>query len=613
MSATRLDAVQLAVLTNRFESTVRAMVNTLVRSGRSGVLNTARDFSCCILTAGDELLVMAESVPIHVMSAELMTKAMNELQPRLRRGDAFLHNSPYHGNSHAADHTILVPVFDEDDRHRFTIFAKAHQADCGNSVPTTYSAAARDVYQEGALIFPCVRIQEDYRDVEDIVRMCKLRIRVPEQWWGDYLALLGAARIGERRVTELAEEVGWDALESYTQQWFDYSEQRMTTALLELPSGEIWVETTHDPFPGVPDGIPLRVGVTVDSENARIAVDLRDNPDCQPCGLNLTEATSRAAAATGVFNSVDHTVPPNAGSMRRIDIKLRENCVVGIVRHPASASVATTNLTDRVANAVQRAIAEIGEGHGMAETGLSQPPSIAVISGKDARRGGAPFVNQLFLSALTGGGATPQADGWLMLANTVQAGVMFRDSVELDEIHHPIRIDAQTIVRDSEGAGAHRGAPGAYVEYGPVGGPIEVMYVSDGTTFPARGARGGGMGAPARQFKREAATGRLIELEACGHVLLEEADTILSFSCGGGGYGPAAERDPKHVAHDVREGWISRERAREVYGVVVDDAGNVDAQATAERRRDGEILVETARSPQDPLHHILIEEGQGWH
>ena len=124
---------------------------------------------------------------------------MKEFHPRSSAGDAFLHNSPYHGNSHAADHSILVPVIDDEGVHRFTVLAKAHQADCGNSQPTTYMAAARDVYEEGALIFPCVRVQEDYRDGEDMIRMCRMRIRVPEQWWGDYLALLGAARIGERR------------------------------------------------------------------------------------------------------------------------------------------------------------------------------------------------------------------------------------------------------------------------------------------------------------------------------------------------------------------------------------------------------------------------------
>ncbi len=82
----------------------------------------------------------------------------------------------------------------------FTACAKAHQADCGNADPTTYMPYARDLYAEGGLNFPCVRIQSDYADIADIVRMCRRRIRVPDMWYGDYLASIGAARIGERRI-----------------------------------------------------------------------------------------------------------------------------------------------------------------------------------------------------------------------------------------------------------------------------------------------------------------------------------------------------------------------------------------------------------------------------
>ncbi|MBS1880320.1 MAG: hydantoinase B/oxoprolinase family protein, partial [Actinobacteria bacterium] len=157
------DGLRLAVLNNRFEGVVRAMMNTLLRSARSAILNTARDFSCCVLTAEGEMLAMAESLPIHVMSGpDLMARNLAESFPELRRGDAFLNNSPYHGNSHAADWSLLVPVIDEGGTHRYTVLAKAHLADCGNAVPTTYSAAARDVYEEGALIFPCVKVQDDY-------------------------------------------------------------------------------------------------------------------------------------------------------------------------------------------------------------------------------------------------------------------------------------------------------------------------------------------------------------------------------------------------------------------------------------------------------------------
>ena len=252
-----------------------------------------------------------------------------------------------------------MPVFDDDEVPRFFMLAKAHQADCGNALPTTYMGHARDVYEEGALIFPARQGPEDYRNIDDIIRICRMRIRVPEQWWGDYLAALGAVRIGEREMQELGREVGWDTLARYAEDWFDYSEQRMIAAIRRLPSGTVTAHSAHDPFPGVPDGIPTKVTLTVDAENAKITVDLRDNPDCQPCGLNLTQGTATTAAMVGVYNGIiDHTVPPNAGSFRRVDILLRENCCCGIPKHPYSCSVATTNLADRVSGPVQTAIAE---------------------------------------------------------------------------------------------------------------------------------------------------------------------------------------------------------------------------------------------------------------
>lgn len=151
------DPVKLSVLANAFDGIVREMTSGLLRSARSSVINTARDFSCAVLTADNQLLAAAEGVPVHVFGAGPLGEDMVELHKDIREGDAFLHNDPYMGNSHAADHVILVPIFIQG-RHLFTAVTKAHQADCGNSLPTTFFATARDVYEEGALIFPCVRI-----------------------------------------------------------------------------------------------------------------------------------------------------------------------------------------------------------------------------------------------------------------------------------------------------------------------------------------------------------------------------------------------------------------------------------------------------------------------
>lgn len=575
-------SVKMAVTQSRLDGVVRAMSNTLLRTARSGVLNQARDFSCCVLTARHELLAAAQSIPIHVMSGpDLTARSMVELHPELRAGDAFLHNSPYHGGSHAADHSLLVPVVDDEGIHRLTVVAKGHQADIGNSQPTTYMANARDVYEEGALIFPCVKVQSGYQDQEDIVRMCRMRIRVPDQWWGDYLALLGAARVGERRLLGLGRELGWDALVEHAENWFDYSERRMQSAIARLPEGETTTTGRHDPVPVAPDGIPVTATVRVSSGPPKVTVDLRDNIDALPCGLNLTEACARTAAMIAVFNSLPDTVPANAGSFRLVDVLLREGSIAGKPRHPSSCAAATTNVADRVANAVQRAIAEVADGCGLAEAGLAMPPSLPVISGRDARHGGRPFVNQMCLAS-TGGPGGPEADAWLTIVHVGNAGVLLRDSVEADEYDFPIRVLSQRVKPDTEGAGRFRGAPSVEVQFAAVAGEVEVIFACDGNREPAAGARGGSAGGQSSQTMRRA-NGTVEQVDGFATIVLRPGDVLHAVTCGGGGYGPPHERDPIRVAHDVREGWISAARAESVYGVVLADS-EVENAKTSELR-----------------------------
>lgn len=563
-TSSQFDGARLAILANRFEGIARKMANTLLRTGRSGVINRGKDFSCCIVTADGNLLTTAESLPIHVLSGpDLMARSMLEFHPEVRRGDAFIHNSPYHGCSHAADQTILVPVIDESGIHRFTLVAKAHQADIGNSVPTTYMGDARDVYHEGALIFPCVAIQRDYQDIDDIVRMCEMRIRVPQQWRGDYLAALGAARIGERELLALGAELGWNQLDAFADAWFNYSESRMIAAIKALPSGNVSASSTHDPFPGTPaDGVTITSKIRVDAEAGSIVIDLTDNPDCMPCGLNLSEACARTSAYIGIFNSIDHAVPKNAGAFRRMEVLLRENCIVGIPRHPTSCSAATTNIADRVANATQRAMAELCDGAGLAEVGAVIAPATGVVSGRDPRTG-IDYINQLFLG-MTGGAAGPHCDGWLTTAHVGNAGLSCIDGIELDEYYHPIVVERRELVPDTEGAGRFTGAQSILVEFGPVGAAMEIGYVSDGYHNPPLGARGGLAGGRADQNIRRR-DGTIEPLEPCAQVHLESGEIIISVGAGGGGYGPPSERDPGAVAEMIREGLLSVERARGVY------------------------------------------------
>src|SRR3989441_11155850 len=253
---------------------------------------------------------------------------------------------------------------------------------------------ARDVYEEGSLIFSAVRVQQGRRDVDDVIRMCRRRIRVPDQWYGDYLAMLGAARIGEAKLKELCGKYGRELLVAFVEEWFAYSERRIALVISSMPKGTIVGHGMHDPFGPAPEGIPINVQISIDPEAGMIEANLTDNIDCLPAGVNESRTCSLNNCMTGIFNSIDADIPHNAGTFRRVRVKLRENCVVGIPRFPHSCSVATTNVGERLVVTTQRAIADAWEGYGLAEGACGIGPAFAVVSGKDWRKGDNPYVNQ---------------------------------------------------------------------------------------------------------------------------------------------------------------------------------------------------------------------------
>jgi N-methylhydantoinase B len=137
----------------------------------------------------------------------------------------------------------------------------------------------------------------------------------------------------------------------------------------------------------------------------------------------------------------------------------------------------------------------------------------------------------------------------------------------------------QRLVADTEGAGRFCGAPAAMVEFGPVGCSLEVNYTADGTHHPPKGVRGGLEGAGATQQIRRV-DGSIETLPNVARLILDDGETLIAHSCGGGGYGPPWERDPETVRRNVADGWISRERAEAVYGVVLDASGAVNGEET---------------------------------
>jgi N-methylhydantoinase B len=585
-----MDPVLLSVMANRLDGIVREMTNTLLRAARSAVISSARDFSCCLVTGEDELLAPAEGLPVHIFGCHIQTANMRRYHAGdLRRGDAYLDNDPYGGNTHPADHTFMVPVFFEGE-HLFTSVAKCHMADIGNSIPSSYFVLARDVYHEGALVFPGVRVQRDFKNIEDIVRMCRARIRVPDQWYGDFLAGLGSARVAERRLEDFCAKYGVAAVKNFTREWFDYSERRMIDNIRRMPRAKLVNKGRSDPLQGIlPDGLELTVKIEIDPDAAMIHVDLSDNPPCVDVGLNTSLGSATSAVVGAIFNALERDLPRNAGSFRRLRFTYAENSVVGAPVFPHSCSMGTTNVAERLVNITQSAFAQLGDGHGLSEGGTGLGAGMAVISGKDHRRGDAPFVNRMMLST-NGGPSSPVADGWVNYAIPVIAGLMYRDSVEVDELKHPIRVNSLEIVQDSSGAGRQRGAPAQQIELAATGNPVTAVISCDGQHAPPRGVVGGQDGTAGKTWLVEG-NGEANRLPNVVQVTLQKGQALRGRDSAGGGYGSPLDRPPARVLHDVMEGWESRQKAREIYGVIFsgeieDETLAVDLAATEAKRKE---------------------------
>ena len=114
------------------------------------------DASCAIFDARAQLVAQAEHVPVHLGSMLRAVSTTVAAVDSLSEGDVILVNDPYVGGSHLPDVMLIAPVFFGAALVGYAA-TRAHQADIGNSIPTTYHGTARDVYEEGALIFPAAQ------------------------------------------------------------------------------------------------------------------------------------------------------------------------------------------------------------------------------------------------------------------------------------------------------------------------------------------------------------------------------------------------------------------------------------------------------------------------
>jgi N-methylhydantoinase B len=326
----------------------------------------------------------------------------------------------------------------------------------------------------------------------------------------------------------------------------------------------------------------VRATIEIDPDGGYIDVDLRDNVDCLPVGVNESMACSTNNAVAGILNVLERGIPINSGSFRRLRVHLREGAVIGIATPPTSCSLATTNVADRLTNVIQHAFSEVGDGHGLAEGGASLSAGYSVISGHDHRTD-TPYINQLIVGT-NGGPGTPTVDGWVTYGAPGGAGLIYRDSIEIDEHKHPMLYREVRLKPDTGGPGRFRGAPAATVEFGPTQSPMTAAFQIDGHRTPARGARGGGPGSTGAAYTigPDGSVARTLNMT---QVELQPGEWLRGEHGGGGGYGDPRTRDPLRVLDDVLEGYVSVPAARDTYGVALTGA-----------REDGSLAVDEAET-----------------
>ena len=145
----RIEPFLFAILVRRFDFITKEMTNTLLRAGRSGVVNTGHDFSCATVDNQHRVVSVADGSPCHIGAAGLQTEILEDLfGDDIHPGDAFINTCSYYGNTHNGDFTIFAPVFYKGERLFYTL-TRAHQADIGAPISQLLPGLLQDHLRGG--------------------------------------------------------------------------------------------------------------------------------------------------------------------------------------------------------------------------------------------------------------------------------------------------------------------------------------------------------------------------------------------------------------------------------------------------------------------------------
>jgi N-methylhydantoinase B len=444
-----------------------------------------------------------------------------------------------------------------------------HHSDIGGRV----ASDNRQVYEEGIFI-PPLKLYEAGALNESVLDLIRWNVRTPEEVTGDLRSQVAANHVCSQKVIEMLEDEGLDTLDDLADEIIDRTEKSMREAISGIPDGIY-------PYEGIIEGAgkrdDIRIKLKVEVKDTDIYIDFDGTSPQVDWGGNVVYNFTYAYVFMAVKSAFDPDIPINEGAIRPVKMTAPEGTVVNC-KFPAAVA-ARMQIGHFMTEMVFKALAEATPDNIIAESG-GTPAQTNIFYGK--RSNGSPWLTMIIRGG--GLGAGSRMDGHhcaIFPANGANT------PVEIFESDTPLIVEERSLVGDSGGPGKMRGGLGRKMiirvpddDTAPQG-PTSIALQAGRFKYAPRGLFGAGPGVMAKFLINEK------DGDPSGLTLCQKGDVIQFLSAGGGGYGDAYERDPEAVEQDVRNGYVSLEKAREDYGVVVDPGSlKVDLAATEKVRAE---------------------------
>ena len=525
MTKAAIDPVELAIFQSAVHSIAEEMGAALRRTALSPNIKERRDYSCAIFDAQCRVIAMGDHMPVHLGSMPMSVRAAVDVID-FARGDIAILNDPYAGGTHLPDITMVSPVFLAGaERPSFYVSNRAHHADVGGRFAGSMGPA-EEIFQEGIRI-PPVRIVRGGVLDRDMLDLILLNVRTPREREGDLDAQIGACRVGERRIVEVAAKFGELRVIELIEELLNYSERLVRAQLRSMPAGSFSADDWLDDDGASDAPIKIAVRVDLDPNGGALAVDFAGSSPQVAGSVNAVRAITLSACFYVLRCLLQENAPATAGILRPLTLNTPRGSIVDALP-PAAVAGGNVETSQRIVDVLLRALSQaIPDRIPAASAGTM---SNLTIGGVDPRTGEA-FT--YYETAAGGMGARPGLPG----ISGVQTHMTnsLNTPVEALEYAYPFRVRSYRYRDGSGGAGRFAGGDGLVRELEMLG-PVQLTLLADRRRFKPYGLAGGGEGAAGAAWLVKA-DGEVIELPGKCSVRLGAGDVVRLETPGGGGWG----------------------------------------------------------------------------